>query len=265
MQLHSTPSPAAPVFPVHLSAFVTADLRFDIATIRADAKARYALKLDFINRYTGEPKRHWQRAQARRAIAGAWSEAKLQLHNLVLDRLPDPLPYTPQERARMAQLRATVVGAVPASRPGIAAFKAASGEYKTIQWTAKQRAYFRIFAEARGRGLMAILARCPTCGTFVPTIFEHIDRECENDEARSLAVDWSSAAEATKALDAGILPPGCSLADDGALVVPDREVPQVPRGCSVVLHHFDKVVTVSGLVLKARDDAGPALKAARAL
>lgn len=150
MQLHSTPSPAAPVFAGNLSAFVTADLRFDIPAIRADAKARYALKLDFINRYTGAPKRYWQRTQARQAVRSAWSEAKLQLHTIVTDRLPNPLPYTPQERARMAHLRGTVTGSVPASRIGIAEFKAASGEYKQIQWNAEQRAYFRIIAEARG-------------------------------------------------------------------------------------------------------------------
>lgn len=150
MQLHSTPSPAAPGFPVHLSAFVTTDLRFDTAAIRADAKARYVRKLDFINCYTGAPKRYWQLRQARQALTQAWSEAKLQLHNIVADRLPDPLPFTPQERARMAQLRGTVIGMAPADPQGRDGFKAASGEYKAIQWAAKQRACFRIIAEARG-------------------------------------------------------------------------------------------------------------------
>lgn len=150
MQLRFTPSPAAPVCPAHLSAFVTADLRFDIPAIRADAKARYALKLDFINGYTGDARRFWQLAQARQAVRGAWREAKLQLHNIVTDRLPNLLPYTPQERARMAELRATVIGLPPASAHGMAAFRAASGEYKTINWAAQQRAYFRIIAEARG-------------------------------------------------------------------------------------------------------------------
>lgn len=150
MQLHFTPSPAAPGFPVHLSAFVTADLRFDIAAIRAGAKARYALKLDFINRYTGEARRYWQWVQARRAVAAAWSEARLQLHNLVTERLPRELPYTPQELARMAQLRGTVVGIAPASAQAMADFRAASGEYKAINWAAKQRAHFQIIAEARG-------------------------------------------------------------------------------------------------------------------
>jgi hypothetical protein len=150
MQLHSIQRPAPPVFPAHLSAFVTADLRFDIAAIRADAKARYALKLDFINGYTGAAKRHWQWAQARRAVRAAWSEAKLQLHHAVLARMPRDLPYTRQERARMAQLRATVIGMAPDDRQGRDRFKAASGEYKTINWAAHRRAYFAIIAEARG-------------------------------------------------------------------------------------------------------------------
>lgn len=107
------------------------------------------------------------------------------------------------------------------------------------------------------------MERCPTCGAPVPTIFEHLDRDCENDEAR--AINWSSAAEATKALDSGILPPGCSLAADGALVIPDQGTLQGPRGTSVVLARFDRIITVSGHVVKSRDDASPALKAARAL
>jgi hypothetical protein len=140
----------------HLSAFVTADLRFDIAAIRADAKARYALKLDFINRYSGTARRWWQLRQARQALRQSWSEAKLQLHNAVLARMPRDLPFTPQERSRLADLRAMVTGMAPASPHGMAGFKAASGEYKTIQWTAQQRAYFQIIAEARGAADQAV-------------------------------------------------------------------------------------------------------------
>lgn len=110
---------------------------------------------------------------------------------------------------------------------------------------------------------MAILARCPTCGVFVPTIFEHVDRDGETGEART--VDWSSAVEAIKALDAGILPPGCSLNAEGALIIPDTDAPTGLRASSIVLARFEKIVTVSGYVVKSRDDAGPALKAARAL
>lgn len=135
--------------PVHLSAFVTADLRFDIAAIRATAKARYGEKLDFINRYTGEPKRHWQLLQARRAVAGAWREAREQLHHIVTDRLPSPLPYTPEEVARLAELRSTVIGLCPASAHGMADFKSASGEYAQINWNARQRSYFAIIRQAR--------------------------------------------------------------------------------------------------------------------
>jgi hypothetical protein len=137
--------------PTHLSAFVTADLRFDIPAIKADAKARYAGKLEFINRYTGAPKRFWQWRIARRQIDLAWREARGQLHDIVFDRLPHRLPYTAEETARMAELRATVIGLCPVSAPGIADFKAASGEYAQINWNARQRAYFAIIREARGK------------------------------------------------------------------------------------------------------------------
>jgi hypothetical protein len=150
MQFHFKPSPAAPVSPAHLTAFVTADLRFDIPAIRADAKARYALKLDFINRYTGSANRYWQIRQARQAIRLAWREAREQHHRIVTDRLPLPLPYTAEEAARRAQLRATIIGLCPASAPGMADFKAASGEYAQINFNARQRAYFAIIREARG-------------------------------------------------------------------------------------------------------------------
>lgn len=150
MQFHFTKSPAAPVCPANLTAFVTADLRFDIPAIRADAKARYAEKLDFINRYTGEPKRYWQWCQARQAVRGAWREARTQRHNIVFDRLPSPLPYTPKEAARMAELRGAVTGICPASSLGMADFKAASGEYKQISFAAEQRAYFAIIRDGRG-------------------------------------------------------------------------------------------------------------------
>lgn len=150
MQLHSTTGTAARPQTANLAAFVTADLRFDIAAIRADAKARYALKLDFINRYSGPAKRYWQIRQARQAVRLSWREAREQHHRIVTDRLPHRLPYTAEETARMAELRATVIGLCPASAPGMADFKAASGEYAQINWNARQRAYFAIIREARG-------------------------------------------------------------------------------------------------------------------
>jgi hypothetical protein len=124
----------------NLTAFVTADLRFDIPTIKADAKARYAGKLEFINRYTGTPKRFWQWRIARRQVDLAWREARGQLHDIVFDRLPGELPYTAEEVARMAQLRATISGAAVTAR-GNADFKTASGEFRQINWNAQQRAY----------------------------------------------------------------------------------------------------------------------------
>jgi hypothetical protein len=149
MQFHLKPNTAAPVSPAKLSAFVTADLRFDIPAIRADAKARYGLKLDFINRYTGAPQRHWQRLQARRAISAAWREARGQLHEIVLSQMPRQLPYTPAEAERMAELRAAMGSAAITAR-GNVDFKSASGEYAQINWNAQQRAYFAIIRQARG-------------------------------------------------------------------------------------------------------------------
>ena len=148
MQLHFEKSATAPVKPAHLTAFVTADLRFDIPAIRADAKARYALKLDFINRYTGSARRYWQLRQARQAIRLSWREARSQLHGIVLERMPRDLPYTPEETARMSQLRA-IAGCAPVSRQGNADFKSASGEYAQINWNAQQRAYRNVIESAR--------------------------------------------------------------------------------------------------------------------
>ena len=144
MQFHSKPITT----PVNLTAFVTADLRFDYPAIRADAKSRYASKLDFINRYTGSAKRHWQIAQARQAVRLAHREARSQLHNLILDRMPRDLPYTPQEAARMSELRA-IAGSSPITSRGNADFKSASGEYAQINWNAQQRAYRAILEAAR--------------------------------------------------------------------------------------------------------------------
>jgi len=149
MQFHLTTSPAAPVRPANLTAFVTADLRFDFRAIRADAKARYATKLDFINRYTGTPKRYWQRAQARQAIRLAWREARSQLHGIVLDRMPRELPYRPEELDQLVQLRNAMKCCGVTAR-GNADFKSASGTLAQISWNAQQRAYREIIAAARG-------------------------------------------------------------------------------------------------------------------
>lgn len=149
MQLHLKTTTTAPVAPAHLTAFVTADLRYDIPAIRADAKARYAAKLDFINRYTGAPKRHWQWRQARQAVRQAWREAKEQLHEIVFDRIPRQLPYMPEEAARMAALRAAM-GSSPITLRGNTEFRDASREYAQIGFNAQQRAYFAIIREARG-------------------------------------------------------------------------------------------------------------------
>jgi hypothetical protein len=134
----------------HLTAFVTVNLRFDIAAIRAEAKARYAAKLGFINRYEGAPKRHWQWVQARRAVEGAWRDAHKQLADIVSDRMAwRELPYTPAEKARMDDLYGVMAGASITVRGNID-FKKASGEFAQINWNAQQRLRAMIVAEARG-------------------------------------------------------------------------------------------------------------------
>lgn len=62
------------------------------------------------------------------------------------------------------------------------------------------------------------------------------------------AVDWNSAADASKALDAGLLPDGHSINDDGALVIPDTPM----RSSAVIAHRFPEIVTETGRVVKSR-------------
>jgi hypothetical protein len=82
--------------------------------------------------------------------------------------------------------------------------------------------------------------------------------------ALPVEIDWSSAAEAGKALDAGLLPPGYALNDDGVLVIPDQSFPDRYRGNEIILARFGEIVTASGKVIKTRGE-NPALIAARAL
>ena len=92
---------------------------------------------------------------------------------------------------------------------------------------------------------------------------------CEDHRAEKIwrvierrTIDWSNASDALRALRSGILPPGCSINADGALVIADDIETLGLRGSMVISAHFDKVVTASGKVVKDRDGA---LKAARAL
>lgn len=141
------PASAAPS--TNLTPFVTTDLRFDIAAISADAKARYGAKLEFISRYAGAPKRYWQWRQARQAVRQAWREAKGQMHTIVLDRARLAIEYLPAERERMADLRADM-GCAPVTLAGNADFKAMAGEYSQISLNVQQRAYFAVIRQARG-------------------------------------------------------------------------------------------------------------------
>jgi hypothetical protein len=81
--------------------------------------------------------------------------------------------------------------------------------------------------------------------------------------ALPVEIDWSNRAEANKALDAGLLPPGYALNDDGVLVIPDRSFPDRYRGNAIILARFAEIVTASGKVVKSRGEH-PALAAARA-
>lgn len=84
------------------------------------------------------------------------------------------------------------------------------------------------------------MARCPTCGADVASIFDHVDLACES------------------------LPDDLSIDGSGALVVPDNFVSIGLRGDMQILARFDRVVTASGKVVKSRDDEAPApLKAGR--
>jgi hypothetical protein len=132
----------------NLAPFVRADLTLDIPAIKSEAKARYARKLDFINRYTGPAKRYWQRAQARRAIADAWKGAREQRHRIVQSRMPIALPYTRSELSRQAVLLGRMASA-PVSVQGNATYRDAASEYRTISQAAQRRAYGAILANAR--------------------------------------------------------------------------------------------------------------------
>jgi hypothetical protein len=82
--------------------------------------------------------------------------------------------------------------------------------------------------------------RCPTCGAAVASIFDHLNRDCENDEARAAG-----------------LPVGFSVNDNGALVIPDEIATDWDRlnirGSFATIARFDNVITTAGRVLKSRD------------
>lgn len=150
MQLHLVSSTAAPAYRPHLTALVRADFTFDIPAIKAGARARYALKQEFINRYTGEPRRYWQRAISRRVLGQAWKEAREQRHRAIWSHLPRPLPYTTDELRRMVVLL-DLMRAAPISGQGNADYREAASEYGAISERAQKRAYAAILARVSGR------------------------------------------------------------------------------------------------------------------
>lgn len=152
MQFHLKPTAAAPVHQTNLSAFVTADMRFDHAAIRAAAKVAYATKLDFIDRYDGAPRRRWQVSCARQAIRIVRRKASTQLTAAVTARMAGrALPYSADETERLQALRSSMSYA-PVNAHGNADFKRASGEFAQINWDAQMRLRAMILAEARGEG-----------------------------------------------------------------------------------------------------------------
>ncbi len=64
-------------------------------------------------------------------------------------------------------------------------------------------------------------------------------------------IDWTNAKDATAALDAGRLPDGYSLRDDGALIVPAN--PRGSRGSSVIMAYFDHIVSADGKIIKSKN------------
>lgn len=66
--------------------------------------------------------------------------------------------------------------------------------------------------------------------------------------------DWNNAIEANAALDLGELPPGYTLRDGGALIVPspDRADVAPVRGHSSIMDGSDTVVAADGTVLKSK-------------
>jgi hypothetical protein len=73
-------------------------------------------------------------------------------------------------------------------------------------------------------------------------------------------INWNDRSQAASALHAGIVPPGCSINEAGALVIP--ELHHAVRGHLLILAHFDEIVTAAGEVVKSRN--GGMLKTARA-
>jgi len=150
MQFHIANAAAQPrALTENLTPFVRADLSLDVAAIKAAAKERFALKQDFINRYTGEPRRYWQRNIARRILGLVRREATDQRHAFVWSQMPADLPFTPDEQRRRVLLQSRMRCASITAR-GNAEFRQAAAEFRAIGHAAEHRAYVAIL-EASGR------------------------------------------------------------------------------------------------------------------
>ena len=152
MNVHAHTFVSAPVYPAHISTFVTADLRFDIAAIKAIAKVRYGFyQTRFATGFEGQSLLRKQAANARRAIGEVWDEARTEMHSIIMDRIPLDLPYTAAERARMAELY-RVMGDARIGTLGDREYQAASGEVTEISKAARTRAYLQVVVDARRNG-----------------------------------------------------------------------------------------------------------------
>ena len=87
---------------------VRADLSIDLGAVRRAARARYRLRADFLNRYTGEARRYWRKALLHEAVRAVGREAREQRHNVIFPVASKLVRRvtTKDEAARLGDLRA---------------------------------------------------------------------------------------------------------------------------------------------------------------
>jgi hypothetical protein len=76
---------------------------FDIPAIRREIQNRFAVRLNFIDSYTGEARRYWSRLIRKQVIKQVCAIARDQENAFVFARVT--VIYTPEEFARMQELR----------------------------------------------------------------------------------------------------------------------------------------------------------------
>lgn len=91
---------------------VRADLSIDLGAVRREARRRYRLRADFLNRYHGNPRRYWRKALIHEAVQAVGRDARQQRHNVIFpvaSKLTRRVT-TREEAARLAQLRQRMAG-----------------------------------------------------------------------------------------------------------------------------------------------------------